>query len=102
MRWPRVRFTVRWTMVAVAVVGLLLASAIMLRRSREFGSRAEEQADFEAGSLEYADDARGERGDRQRVERGELMATYHRGLKLKYERAARFPWLPVAPDPPEP
>ena len=23
-------------------------------------------------------------------------------IEAKYERAARYPWLPVAPDPPEP
>ena len=27
---------------------------------------------------------------------------YHASLKAKYERAARHPWLSVAPDPPEP
>jgi hypothetical protein len=27
---------------------------------------------------------------------------YHAALTAKYERAARYPWLPVAPDPPEP
>jgi hypothetical protein len=27
---------------------------------------------------------------------------YHAALKAKYERAARYPWLPIAPDPPEP
>jgi hypothetical protein len=26
----------------------------------------------------------------------------HLRLKDKYERAARYPWLPVDPDPPEP
>jgi hypothetical protein len=26
----------------------------------------------------------------------------YRALAAKYERAARYPWLPVAPDPPEP
>jgi hypothetical protein len=25
-----------------------------------------------------------------------------RSLRIKYARAARYPWLPVAPDPPEP
>jgi hypothetical protein len=29
-------------------------------------------------------------------------ATYHAALRRKYERAARYPWLPVEPDPPEP
>jgi hypothetical protein len=29
-------------------------------------------------------------------------AAHHRIMRLKYERAARYSWLPVAPDPPEP
>jgi hypothetical protein len=29
-------------------------------------------------------------------------ARYHAALVAKYRRAARFPWLPVDPDPPEP
>ena len=27
---------------------------------------------------------------------------YQRGMRLKYERGARYPWLPLGPDPPEP
>jgi hypothetical protein len=30
------------------------------------------------------------------------MAAYHRELRIKYERAARYPWLLVEPDSPEP
>jgi hypothetical protein len=30
------------------------------------------------------------------------LANYHGRLRRKYERAARYPWLPIAPDPPEP
>jgi hypothetical protein len=29
-------------------------------------------------------------------------AAYHTALVQKYERAARYPWLAVMPDPPEP
>lgn len=29
-------------------------------------------------------------------------AEYHAGLRRKYERAARYPWLRVEPDPPAP
>ena len=29
-------------------------------------------------------------------------ADYQAALKTKYERAARYPWLPVEPDPPAP
>jgi hypothetical protein len=32
----------------------------------------------------------------------EQMAAHHAALRRKYERAARYPWLPVAPDPPPP
>ena len=31
-----------------------------------------------------------------------LRCDYHRALKAKYERLARYPWLSVTPDPPEP
>ena len=30
------------------------------------------------------------------------IVAYHGKLREKYERAARFPWLPVASDPPGP
>ena len=30
------------------------------------------------------------------------MIAHFEKLRAKYERAARYPWLPVAPDPPEP
>jgi hypothetical protein len=30
------------------------------------------------------------------------LARHHLGLMSKYECAARLPWLPVLPDPPEP
>jgi hypothetical protein len=34
-----------------------------------------------------------------RLLRGEA---YHRKLRMKYQKDARYPWLPVAPDPLEP
>jgi hypothetical protein len=96
------RISIRMLMALVAIAAFAMAGVMMVRRSNEFRAITEEQADAERASMEYADDARGERGDPQRVARGEQMATYHRGLRIKYERAARYPWLPVAPDPPEP
>jgi hypothetical protein len=74
----------------------------MAKRSNEYRAVAEEQAEAEATSLSYADDARGPEGDPQRVARGEQMAAYYKALKLKYQRAARYPWLSVEPDPPIP
>ena len=102
MKLPRVRFTVRRMMVAVCVLAVALFTAVMLRRSYEYRERALENADAEELSLSYADEGRGENGDPQRVARGEQMAAYHRALRIKYERARWYPWLPVAPDPPEP
>jgi hypothetical protein len=89
-------------MAIVAIVGLALAVADMVRRSNEFRELAEEQADAEQMSQSYADEARGEHGDRQRVARGEQMAMYHKALRIKFERAARYPWTTPEPDPPDP
>jgi hypothetical protein len=86
----------------VAIAALIMAGAVLVKRSSEFRALAEEQADSEMASLEYADDARGQRGDPQRVARGEQMAAYHGELRIKYERASRYPWLSVEPDPPPP
>jgi hypothetical protein len=47
----------------------------------------------------FAAAARKERAGERRYR---ALARYHVELRRKYERAARYPWLPVAPDPPEP
>ena len=99
---PRLRLSVRLLMVLIAFAAVAMAATVMARRSGEFRALAEEQADAEQLSLSYADEARGPTGDRQRVARGEQMAAYHRALRVKYEQAARHPWLPVEPDPPIP
>jgi hypothetical protein len=96
------RVSIRSLMALVAIAGVAMAVAVMARRSNEFRALAEEQADAEQMSLSYADDARGENGDPQRVTRGQQMAAYHRELRIKYEWAARYPWFPVDPDPPIP
>jgi hypothetical protein len=38
----------------------------------------------------------------RRMEEHYRLMDHYEALKLKYERAARRPWLPVEPDPPEP
>jgi outer membrane murein-binding lipoprotein Lpp len=37
-----------------------------------------------------------------RIEWLDTLIAYCEPLKLKYQRAARYPWLPIDPDPPEP
>jgi hypothetical protein len=82
---PRFRFKLKWMMVAVAIVAMLMAPVFILwRRSSALAQQGQYHA---RRASEYA---------------SVYMSDYHRGLAEKYERAARYPWLPIAPDPPEP
>jgi hypothetical protein len=99
MKLPR--FTVRWLMVAVAIVGIVLGPLVYLgRRSSRFRqiSWVHERA-MTDGAIEAARLKR--RGD-PRSKLAYARADYHQALWLKYFRAARHPWLPIEPDPPEP
>lgn len=85
MRFPRVRLTMRRLLVAVAIVGVVLG---MGRRSSMFREL----------SVFHQREA-------LRVSRPPAMgqaSLHHVDLSETYEWAARYPWLPVAPDPPEP
>jgi hypothetical protein len=90
------RFRTRTLMVAVAAVGVALGAGVTLwRRSAEFRQRA-----LEHGWL-------AERGRSPwwfgPVDRPSLFRRWHHdSIRAKYERAARYPWLPVLADPPEP
>ena len=85
MRLPRPRFTVRRLMVAVAIVATVMApGAILWRRSADLARRGREH-------------------DRRAAEcASTYLSGYHERLAEKYATAARRPWLPVEPDPPEP
>jgi hypothetical protein len=82
MRLPRVRFTVRQLMVAVAVVAMLLFSGIMLRRRSDFLEKAEEcQSEYEnhwAAWREFSDVACYYRVRLDRLQRGKF--SDHRDL----------------------
>jgi hypothetical protein len=93
MRLPRVRFTVRRLMIAVAIVGLMLGLTLwMKRRSAEFQKKAR----FYDGMFitMFWQDHSPPPGLAHNLWVGE-MAT-------KYRYAASYPWWPVEPDPPEP
>ena len=86
-----VRFTVRRLMLAVVVVGCVLWSIGLIRISMTHVAKAassrrcvEEIARFPPSNYP------------------EGYARFFRQLVENYERAAQYPWLPVAPDPPEP
>ena len=100
MRPPRV--TMRWLLVAVAVVALGLWGSVMWRRRQAYQVLAQKYAalgeylsapgyvvaaePLAGGGVWTQDDA----------------LRYYRALRLKYERAARCPWRSVEDDPPLP
>jgi hypothetical protein len=130
MRLPRVRFTVRRLMIAVAIVGVLLAAGLearwMHRKYREYATRASLHSYCERLYSEWASSDIKKEADRRskfekngqagfddwvlhladyygrRAAKETLWANYHARMKSKYEVAMRRPWLPVEPDPPEP
>ena len=120
MRSPRMT-TRRW-MVAVAVVGLIMGGIVgheRLKRRRGLLlnlARAHflrEMACHQEANLYHAleQNLRGATGyesvyrrnyRKRRKENAIQRTRYHRSLVSKYRRAARYPWLPVESDPPEP
>ena len=111
MRLPRMT-TRRW-MIAVAVVAILLGAGLETgRRSFRFArlSDCHSNAALECfhalmtlgGWPPPQDPSPAELGRVRNLYRVRALVHYHSALTQKYERAARYPWLPVAPDPPEP
>jgi len=56
----------------------------------------------DAGCVVAAVDPEAVRGLPVALEGYRRTALYYRRMRQKYERAARYPWLPVESDPPEP
>jgi hypothetical protein len=84
----------------VAIIGLIMATAMMVQRLSEFRAHARNLAYFESMMGLDAWESREQMGDLPRAAHSEQKAARFRELKLNYERAARYPWLPVDPDPP--
>ena len=108
MRIPRVRFTVRRQMVAVAVVGLFMGASLwvveMRTRSAAYRKRALEQLGMmtsaAAGSGTLTRDGRPV--SIYDNENDWLRDAWVSELAEKYWRLSYYPWLPVAPGPPPP
>lgn len=91
MKLPRVRFSVRRMMIAVALVAVVLG--LMVRRANFL--REKSRWDSFISMRIYSVGSSGARYfDKVNVDKAII-------LRDKYERAARYPWLPVAPDPKE-
>jgi hypothetical protein len=108
MRLPRVRFTVRRMMVSVAVASSCVAAYLVATRGGEFREEAIEylqreqfrvKAEHYGHRLADLSDIKVIPGHPDPLHR---RREYYDQMRKKYERAARYPWLPVAPDPPEP
>lgn len=119
MSLPRPRFTVRRLMVVVAIVAMILGVWLWAERRRARFSALESWHDRQvlwdvciiAGHPgpdgEYVWEAeprpRPLKPGTPRASPHQLrISTWHYRLASKYRRAARYPWLPVEPDPPEP
>jgi hypothetical protein len=120
------RFSVRGLMVAVAVVALLMGGLLeyarLKRLGREYAGRAigarrameparrslgwsHERWLAECRRFDQIEQASGgwyKFGRPPSPERAKRLVAYWQPVVAKYERAARYPWLPVEPDPPRP
>lgn len=111
---PRPRFTVRWIMVALAIVGSVFVLEVMRRRHERFGLLSSDYSALErrhALTAELAERIAADQntGDRlmsrywvTNAARNRTWADYYGRLADLYEQAASYPWLPVPPEPPVP
>jgi hypothetical protein len=104
--------TRRW-IIAVAVIGMVLAGEATRRRWMAFSAAYREEAErFEVKALIAEIDVLHEailsEPDLSRVgaavstAKHNLLADHNRTMAKKYQKAASRPWLPVAADPPLP
>ena len=111
MRLPRLRFSVRLLMAIVAVVAATLGGFVEYRRltriAAEYRAKAEDHAGVEktlrmiveqTGPNSPVDISPGP-GLRSRRFTAKAVADFEATLSRKYEKAARYPWLSVPPDP---
>jgi hypothetical protein len=111
--------TRRWVItvaaIAVAAIGLMIGGGVVLKQRRDyFLSLAQSHEKEVASSTARGNALKSRFGDTSGKTVEEITrvhaaydrmidrADHHASLVRKYERAARNPWLPVEPDPPEP
>src|SRR4051812_42601210 len=104
MRLPRL--TTRRLMVLVAGAALFLG-AVRLWQLRVayrglMAAHATNEARFRDREIWVIRISRSANISQQQVDYSWKRVSYHAALRRKCERAARYPWLPVPPDPPPP
>jgi hypothetical protein len=101
--------------VAVAVIGLMIGGGVLLKHRRDYFLLLAQSHQKEAASSTARGEALKSRfGRTSGMSNEEIMQLYgnhdrmrdradhHAAMARKYLRAARYPWLLVEPDPPEP
>jgi hypothetical protein len=97
MRLTRPQFTVRRLLIGVAITAVALGVPPWSRRRGE---------SFRQRAIYHAEESEGGWVDggltKAQIDRIQSRLAYHGMMAVKYRWAARYPWLPVAPDPPLP
>ena len=114
VRLPRFRFSLRTPIALVAVVAATLGAIgeyrRLTRKAAEYRAKADDHAGIEktvrtiierSGPNAPIDISPGN-GLRSKRFTAQTVADHEAALRLRYERAAGYPWLPVGPDPPIP
>jgi hypothetical protein len=110
MKLPRVRFTVRQMMIAVAFVALVSAGwvecarmeAAMVKRRLEYSLRAIDHSLAESAHTHGRWPGCFISPPPETSIIDPKKAAYHAAMARKWSAAADRPWLPVEPDPPQP
>jgi hypothetical protein len=109
MKLPRLRFTVKWMMVAVAITGVIAALGERTVRFRQIAGRHERMS--QTATIHSFDPITKTKvtspiymvlTDPKTGSPFPCPEQWHHEMAVKYEYAARHPWLPVDPDPPMP
>ncbi len=96
MKLPQIRFTVRRMMVLVAIVALIMWGEI--RRARFERVKLHLEAEWKEMASMCSDGLPSPTPESDAAAVAKI--NYLRTMRPKYDRAARYPWLPVDPDPP--
>jgi hypothetical protein len=102
MRLPRVRFTVRRMMVAVAVIAILIEGVSLWQRAALYRWKVRHHAMMERSSVIAVVEGPKAADNAELARLSEVWSTYHAAMKQKYEYAVTRPWIYVPPDPPQP
>ena len=98
MRLPRLRFTVRRLMLAVAIVAVILGAASGVRRRAERFRMIES---YHRRNYHFSFVGNPSL-DAEKTAKFIARNNWHNAMTMKYGDAADHPWLPIPPDPPEP